>query len=287
MHQNKNHNHNHLQAIVIGFALIILVVSLFFLKTYLSNRKIDKQIQKNVLEKIEKIEEETEDLKKYPSIDSQELLRKINAKEKITLLDLRDEESFLNEHIIDSKNIPLDNLKLNLSILNKSYNYALIDNLGLTPSEISAMDLLFENNFKSIVYLEGGISAWKNKFNPLVAFGDPYSITDQAKVSYIKNEELKNALTIPEETKVLYIIDLRKNSNFAQGHLVGAVNIQIIDLERDRHKIPFGKKIILYSDDGMLAFQGAVQLYDMGIFNVFVLADGLNDWINKGFEIAK
>jgi len=89
------------------------------------------------------------------------------------------------------------------------------------------------------------------------------------------------------EESNLYIVDVRKKGQFDEGHLNGAVNIFLDELENRHAEIPLGKKIILCDNDGMWAFQGAVRLFDMGIMNVFALSDGLNVWKQKGYEIVK
>ena len=220
----------------------------------------------------------------YSSLSAADLLKKINAGEKINLIDMRNAEDFAKEHIIDSKNYSAQDIAANFSTMDKNKKYILIDGLGLTPQEIEMLKFLSDNGFPDIAYLEGGFSGWKNNYNPTINSGDPYSFSDQSKVSYIKSDDLKEI--IAEESN-LYILDVRKKGQFDEGHIAGAVNIFLDELESRRKEIPFGKKIILCDNDGMWAFQGAVRLFDMGIMNVYALSDGLDVWKQKGFEIVK
>ncbi|MFA6159929.1 MAG: rhodanese-like domain-containing protein [Parcubacteria group bacterium] len=279
MHQNNNQPKNNLLPITIGFFLIVIVTSLFFVKSSWMNKKKEATFVKN------QEQEKEDDLQKYSSISTKELLKKITSDEKIEIIDIRDAQSFSQSHIVDAKNIVLDELTTNFSFIEKNKNYFIVDDLGLTPNEKQVMDIFAKNGFRNVSYLEGGIYAWTNELNPIVEIGNPNSFSNQAKVNYIKNEELKNLTE--QDGESLYLVDLRSASEFASDHLKSAVNIPLENLESRRKEIPTYKRIILYDNTGLLAFQGAVRLFDMGILNVSALTDGLNAWKQKGFEVVK
>lgn len=275
MNPSKEQSRSNYNAMVIGFFLIIFVAATFFLRSFFFSGKDKNQPESDS-------ETQNQALLEYKSITTEDLLKKINSKEKITIIDIRDSESFKYEHILDSKNISASDLELILLSFDKNETYFIVDDLGLTPKETQLMQIFAENGFERVAYLEGGLFDWKNQLGPTVSFGDPTSFTDQSKVTYIKSDELKNEL-LDEAT--IYILDLRIKSEFDKAHIKNAVNINLEDIESRRHEIPFGKKIILYDNDGMLAFQGAAKLFDMGIFNVYALSDGFTAWREKGFKI--
>jgi len=279
MHQNNNQSKNNLLPIVIGFFLIVIVTALFFLKSSWMNKKKEDAFVKN------QAQEKADDLQKYSSISAKELLKKINSDEKIEIIDIRDAQNFSQSHIVDAKNISLDELTARFPFIEKNGKYFIVDDLGLTPNEKQAMDIFVKNGFEDVFYLEGGIYAWTNELNPTIEIGNPNSFSNQAKVNYIKNEELKNL--IEQDGESLYLVDLRNTSEFASDHLKSAINIPLENLEIRRKEIPTYKRIILYDNTGLLAFQGAVRLFDMGILNVSALTDGLNAWKQKGFEVVE
>jgi len=279
MYQNDNQSKNNLLPITVGFFLIILVTALFFLKSSMLEKKNADISAKNLAQ------EKADDLQKYSSISAKELLRKINSDEKIEIIDIRDTQSFLQNHIVDAKNITLDELAANFPFTEKNKSYFIVDDLGLTPNEKQVIDIFVKNSFRNVFYLEGGIYAWVNELNPIVEAGNPNSFSNQAKVNYIKNDELKNLMM--EDGESLYLIDLRSASEFAGDHLKNAINIPLENLESRRKEILIYKRIILYDNTGLLAFQGAVRLFDTGILNVNALSDGLNVWKQKGFEVVK
>ncbi|PIP28393.1 MAG: hypothetical protein COX29_01415 [Candidatus Moranbacteria bacterium CG23_combo_of_CG06-09_8_20_14_all_35_22] len=274
-----NQSKNNLLPITIGFFLIVLMTVLFFLKSSWLNKK--KEIASNQ----EQVQEKKDDLKKYIGISSAELLRKIISGENYEILDIRNAENFSKKHIVDSKNISLENMKEKVVSFEKNKTYCIVDELGLTPEEKQAMDIFFAEGFEKIIYLEGGIYSWVSELSPTVEFGDPNSLSDQSKVNYIKSDELKNL--IAENSNILYLVDLRSSTDYASGHIKNAANIPLENLEARRKEIPTYKRIVLLDDTGILAFQGAVRLFDMGILNVFTLSDGFKAWKEKGFEVVK
>jgi len=274
-----NQSKNNLLPITIGFFLIVLMTVLFFLKSSWLNKK--KEIASNQ----EQVQEKKDDLKKYTGISSAELLRKIISGENYEILDIRNAENFSKKHIVDSKNISLENMKEKVVSFEKNKTYCIVDELGLTPEEKQAMDIFFAEGFEKIIYLEGGIYSWVSELSPTVEFGDPNSLSDQSKVNYIKSDELKNL--IAENSNILYLVDLRSSTDYASGHIKNAANIPLENLEARRKEIPTYKRIVLLDDTGILAFQGAVRLFDMGILNVFTLSDGFKAWKEKGFEVVK
>lgn len=260
------------RAAAIGFVLIVFVVLATLGRSYFFKNNPNQTALS------------AQDLTKYKTISAKNLYALTQSEQLPVLLDVRDPNSFAAEHLVGSENINQSSLQKILSSSDKNKAYYLIDTLGLTPTEIQIMNLFYQAGFKNVAYLEGGLTEWKNELYPTITAGDPYSFTDQAKVNYISSNDLKKMLGDESD---LYIIDVRTAKEFAAGHIPGAVNIYLDDLEAKRRTIPLGRKIILYDNDGLWAFQGAVRLFDMGILNVFTLSDGFNAWTRKGYPVTK
>lgn len=279
MHQDKNQSKNNLLPIAIGFFLIVIVTIFFFFKSSWTNKE-----KINMLEEKEELEKNN-DLKKYSGMDSNEVLKRINSNGNLEIIDIRESNFFSQNHIIDAKNISLDELGSNFIFTEKDLDYLIVDDSSITPKQKKVMDLFLKNKFKNVFYLKGGMHDWINELNPVIESGDLNSLINQSKVNYIKNEELRNLME--QDSESLYLIDLRSENEFLAGHLKNAFNIPLEKLEIRRKEIPKYKRIIIYDNSGPLAFQGAVRLFDMGILNVSVLSDGLNTWKQKGFEVVK
>lgn len=267
--------HKNIFALAIGFFLIILVSSLIFIKPFLKKKNKNENGYNN---------QTVLSHQKARAITSDELLEKMINKEKMVVIDVRSKEDYIREHLIDSQNIPGEKIAAALPALDKSKTYILIDDGTSQEAAVIAGNFFSKQEFPNVFYLAGGFAGWKSKYNPTVSDGDPNSFVDQSKVTYVASDKLKEMLN---KESNLFLIDLRKNNQFSEGHLRGAVNIFLDDLEQKRNQIPLGKKIVLYDNDGLWAFKGAVRLYDLGFFNVLAFSDGLNAWKQKGFEIIK
>lgn len=261
-------------ALIVGFGLIILIAIFTIFKPFSHTAKNNGQNNSSQLPR---------DSSSAKQISSEDLLKKIQTKEPADIIDVRSSGEFQKEHILDSQNIPADNFAANFENLDKNKKYVIIDD-GSDDIGLALAGIMAQKEFPDVYYLIGGFSAWRNNLNPMVSAGDPNSFADQSKVSYLASDQLKK---IMQAENNLYILDVRKSGAYAQGHLKGAVNIFLDDLEKRRREIPPGKKIIIYDSDGFWAFQGAVRLFDMNILNVFALSDGFNAWTQKGFETIK
>ena len=273
MYIEKNKN---IAALSIGFLLIVIISGVTLFRQYSSPSApapgtLDPAAATSVQQK-----------KSY-ELSSDDLDKKIVAGQAFVIIDTRDEQSFQQEHILDSKNITMDSMAAELPALDKSKSYVVVDD-GTSSGLSLVTDTFPQAGIKNVFYLGGGFPDWKSQNEPTISVGDPNSFTDQSKVKYMKSDELNTSISSGEN---LTIIDLRSSSNFQVGHIKGAINIYIGDLERRRKELPIGKKIILYDKDGLWAFQGAVEMFDMGFFDTYSLSDGLDAWQQKKFPVTK
>jgi len=275
MDNQKNKN---TQAVAIGFLLIFMVGAATYLRNFSFHKKTDP-----VLPAAEKSEDQNtvSDLQKA---SSQELSGWMAKKEKVEIIDLRTADEFKAEHIIGSINIPLDDLGNNLDTLNKDAKTVFLDASDAPEVQQYFSNFFHTNSLANFYLLEGGFADWKSQFFPTISAGNFDSFTDRAKVTFIDTDQLKK---IMEQEKNLLILDVRQSGSFAEGHLKGAVNLFLDDLEKKRDQLPVGKKIITYDNDGQWAYQAAVRLFDLGYSNVFSLSDGLDTWKKKNYEVVK
>lgn len=269
--KNKN-----IVAAAVGFFLIIIIAAITF---YRSQQPKDSKATDGSVKN-----SASQNPAKQPyELTSTELADKIKSQPSLIVIDVRTPDEFQKEHILGSKNIPLENIESAIATLRKDGQYVIVDS-GAASGLSLVTDFFPKNGFRSAFYLDGGFSDWKSQNEPTISFGDSQSFVDQSKVRYLKSNQLKDMLATE---KNLTIIDLRSSEKFKEGHLPGAENIFIDDIENRRSQLPFGKKIILYDRDGLWAFQGAVRLFDMGFFNVFCLSDGLDGWQKNKYPLTK
>jgi rhodanese-related sulfurtransferase len=85
------------------------------------------------------------------------------------------------------------------------------------------------------------------------------------------------------------LVDVREESEWAQGHLPGAIHLGKGIIERDvEHRVPdSGAKIILYCGGGFRSALAADNLQKMGYKNVESMDGGWKGWIGAGLPTQK
>jgi rhodanese-related sulfurtransferase len=265
------------RAVFVAVALIALVFLITFLRSDKSSRapaSIDASVSS------------TKDTLIERQISSQDLMKEtISRPGELILIDIRDAAEFSKEHLPASQNVEPGQLSEMLARMDKSKTFVFIADSTISSADATALEkIMLDAGADKYFILAGGFSEWKNKFSPTISDGDPNSFSDQAKVTYIKSDQLK--VLLGTDPRVL-VVDLRNGPQFAEGHIKNAINIPLDELENSTGKIPGGRKIVLCDKDGLWSFKGAVRLYDLGFFNVLSLADGLDTWRQKGFELVK
>src|SRR3974390_863883 len=84
------------------------------------------------------------------------------------------------------------------------------------------------------------------------------------------------------------LVDVREESEWATGHLPGAIHMGRGIIERDiEAKMPdTGTKMILYCGGGFRSALSADNLQKMGYSNVISMDGGIRDWRGKGFPLT-
>jgi rhodanese-related sulfurtransferase len=85
------------------------------------------------------------------------------------------------------------------------------------------------------------------------------------------------------------LVDVREESEWAQGHLPGAMHLGKGIIERDvEQRVPdTGAKIILYCGGGFRSALAADNLKKMGYTNVESMDGGWKGWIGAGLPTRK
>ncbi|KKP96149.1 MAG: Rhodanese-related sulfurtransferase [Candidatus Moranbacteria bacterium GW2011_GWE1_36_7] len=266
-------------AIIIGFGLIFFVIIFTIARNTIFSSSTDQESDKK------SFQSQFEDTFPYKTISSKELNKKIigsNKKDGLTLLDVRSFDNYIQEHIVDAINIPLDEFPVGSKI--DSHNLIIIIGTNSQDKDVkTAIEKLKQDNFENILVLAGGMDSWKQLIGATVTYGNPKSFVDQSKVSYLDPEQLNDALS---QQVPVYIIDVRSTENFAKGHIAGAKNIPFEELEKRRLEIT-EKKIVVVGENELQEFQAGVQMYDMLLASPYIMRTAMPGWQNKGFALIK
>lgn len=84
------------------------------------------------------------------------------------------------------------------------------------------------------------------------------------------------------------LVDVREESEWAKGHLPGAVHLGKGVIERDiESRVPdTATPIILYCGGGYRSALAADNLQKMGYTNVLSMDGGFRDWRNKNYPLS-
>ncbi|MDO8529515.1 MAG: rhodanese-like domain-containing protein [bacterium] len=225
----------------------------------------------------------TKETNSYPKITAQELKNKLsNNKNNVQIVDTRSLDDYTAEHIIGSISAASQE---SLNAVSPEKTTAIIGYSSEDANISGILNFLKSKKVNDLFILTGGFSAWKSIGGSTISAGDPNSFTDQSKVAYITPEDLKKILD--DKTYSIYVLDIRSKQLFDAGHILGAGNIFIEDLEKSKDNLPLGKELIVYGDTEIQGFQAGVKLYDLNFFAARVLSGGLTSWKEKEFEIVK
>ena len=99
-----------------------------------------------------------------------------------------------------------------------------------------------------------------------------------------KNINCDDLISVMNNSKTL-LIDIRNAEEFKSGHIVGAKNYSLDELENLNANI-VGDAIITYANDEKAAIQAANLIAKQGIKEVFYLEGGLSSWIDNNMPLS-
>jgi rhodanese-related sulfurtransferase len=113
-------------------------------------------------------------------------------------------------------------------------------------------------------------------------------LVDEAR-KRIRETNVQDVRTQMEAHETFTLIDVREESEWAKGHLPGAVHLGKGIIERDIENAVPGKAtpIILYCGGGFRSALVADNLQKMGYTNVFSMDGGWRGWNDAGFPTVK
>ncbi len=105
----------------------------------------------------------------------------------------------------------------------------------------------------------------------------------------IKQEDFRETKTRLDAGEKIQLIDTREDSEWARGHIPGAIHLSKGVIERDIEKTVPDKSatIVLYCGGGFRSALAADNLQKMGYANVISMDGGWRGWTESHFPIIK
>ena len=87
---------------------------------------------------------------------------------------------------------------------------------------------------------------------------------------------------------IVTVLDVRPSEEYASGHVPGAVNVSLKDLEQWLKKLPHNQEIVAYcrGPHCVLAFEAVAKLREKG-FQARRMEDGFPEWREAGLPVEK
>jgi hydroxyacylglutathione hydrolase len=188
------------------------------------------------------------------------------------IVDTRSPLSFASGHIAGSYNIWLEGLVKFAGWILGYEKDILVVTERLEDVKIVERYLARIGFDKLRGYLCDGIEDWQNRGMPLEQSG-----VDTAAGLY---EKLK-------EKRDMFLLDVREKDEYASGHIPGAVNIHVGELEGRLQEVPSNLPVVSICSVGHRAGLGVSVLKRHGYDLVFNLLGGTTAWREKGYPTEK
>jgi rhodanese-related sulfurtransferase len=102
-----------------------------------------------------------------------------------------------------------------------------------------------------------------------------------------KNISSRDAKSLLEKNKNIYLLDVRTPQEYSQGRLAGSVLIPIGEFERRFSEVPKNRTIVVYCAVGSRSKPVANFLTQQGYKDVYNMTDGIVGWYRNGFPIKR
>jgi hydroxyacylglutathione hydrolase len=191
--------------------------------------------------------------------------------EKSYIIDTRTPAAFGAAHIKNSFSLTPKRL-LNVGWV-ADYNKPIL----LVVEDLHALDFAADNLFRLGLdkiegYLEGSIEAWYKQGLPI------------SKNGLLSVHELKKMIDTNQE---ITILDVRREKEWTNGHIKGAMRIYLGHLPKHTDEIPGDKPIVVMCKTGNRSSFGASILLRAGFEKVYNCLGGIDAWTKAGFKLTK
>jgi rhodanese-related sulfurtransferase len=217
-------------------------------------------------------------------------LKELMATGGATLVDLRPEDEYGEGHIPGAISIPIQQLARNLDKLPTDKPLVVSCASGHRAGmALAALQLLGYSNARSFPPSFNGWKAAGEAVEP-PAEPDMQTIID----NYLTNlpdgyYNVKDVAALKDiiATGNFMLIDVREATDYAEGHIPGAVNIPIRELAKNLDKIPTDKPVVLSCASGLRCTIGTASLQILGYGNARTFYPSYKGWTAANETVSK
>lgn len=210
--------------------------------------------------KTEEAPAETATVQTMEGSELNKIMEDNKAKENYLVIDVRSKNEYDAGHVKFAINMDIETFEDNLDRIAdfKDKNVVTICNTGKKSAK--AADILVANGFTS-VYNAQGVK--------------DFEYTTMSQIENIFGSELQ---AIAAAKEGLTIIDARDAKDYEAGHLKGAINVSVDNVEEALANIPMDKGVVTYCYSGNKSTVVAQTLVEKGYTNVKNSLDGTKEF---------
>jgi rhodanese-related sulfurtransferase len=201
---------------------------------------------------------------------------------KFLLIDARSPEEYQDVHIPGAINLPVNKFDEHVSQLPQDKDIRLIfycNGVKCGKSKRAAQKAS-ALGYRHLFVYEEGMPVWEEAGLPIVP-GPHY----EAKIETTKTSPQDLNKLIASKRSDLLIVDVRDQSEFAEGHIPGAINIPLANFSSRSGELDKKKTIIVYCNAGSRSYQAYRKLMKLGYDKYYQAL--FAEWKAAGFPVAK
>ena len=132
-----------------------------------------------------------------------------------------------------------------------------------------------------------GIIAWMTAL--VLSLGATIPLAAGTRFPELTVEQARELIQKPPGDFKFVIVDVRTPGEFAEGHLSGAVNLDVMapDFERQLGAMDRGKTYLVYCRTGNRSAKAIQTMERLGFRSVYHMFEGIVGWQKKAFPLVK
>jgi len=196
----------------------------------------------------------------FKTITTEGLKELLDGKKDFILVDARTKEEYQEAHIGQAVNIQEKNFGELAVLLPADKNSLLVfycNGVKCGKSKKVATKAQSAGYTNILIYLEG-FPVWEEKGMPIIAEPDYGKKIETIKLSPADIQKI-----VSDQKQEYVIVDVRSESEFAEGHIPTAINIPAETFSAKSGVLPKDKKIVVYCNSGgrsYIAYQKLIRL---------------------------
>lgn len=174
--------------------------------------------------------------------------------------------------------------RLGLSVANASQHLRLMQRVGALTSRRDGKRVLYALSDPAVVELMSSLSRLAERRTAEVRAVVSSYFHQRDGLEAVSRAELVDRLA----AGLVTVLDVRPGDEFAQGHIPGALNVPLAELEQRLGEFPPDREVVAYCRGPwcVLSFEAVAALRARG-FNVHRLEDGYPEWQAAGLPVER